>query len=105
MLIPQAMPDAVDGGKANTIEKVLDFRDVEVAIDEDGEKRVLRVVVDTAGVAEANDDEADHGGAAAWAAAHGVAAPRGAVPSLGSSEDVPGCFGLIRSGSRQPGVL
>ena len=33
MLIPQALPESMEGGTVNTIEKVLDFRDVDVQMD------------------------------------------------------------------------
>ena len=32
MLIAEAMPDAMEGGRVNTIEKVLDMRDMEVDV-------------------------------------------------------------------------
>ena len=44
MLIPQQMPDAMDGGKQNTVEKILDVRDVELEIDEEGEEKVIRII-------------------------------------------------------------
>ena len=63
MLIQQAMPDAMDGGKANTIEKVLDMRDVELERDEEGNETVVRVIGGTASGAAA-DDGASGGGEA-----------------------------------------
>ena len=63
MLIQQPMPDAMDGGNANTLEKVLDMRDVEIEVDAEGQETVVRVIGGTAsGAADGDGDGNESGG-------------------------------------------